>query len=160
VILPSRVYGTDTSWMDTLYARIPGLNDLFHAFADHPYWYGRDPATVSAAGPFGRIDVLRRRMNEKGASAKPIWITEYGQSTANCGTECVSEVVQAEHLQKFIDAAITRSEWKIETFFAFQLRDRSTSSTDREHGFGLLRYNGTQKPSYSIVRGLMQQYRG
>jgi hypothetical protein len=160
VVLPSRVYGTDTSWMDTLYARIPSLNDLFYAFADHPYWYGRDPATVSAAGPFGRIDVLRRRMNEKGASAKPIWITEYGQSTANCGTECVSETVQAEHLQKFIDAAITRTEWKIETFFAFQMRDRSTGSTDREHGFGLLRYNGAQKPSYAIVRGLMQQYRG
>ena len=26
MILPSRVYGTDTSWMDTLYQRIPNLN--------------------------------------------------------------------------------------------------------------------------------------
>jgi hypothetical protein len=160
VVLPSRVYGTDTAWMDTLYARIPNLNNYFYAFADHPYWYGRDPATISAAGPFGRVDVLRRRMNEKGASAKPIWITEYGQSTANCGIECVSEAAQTEHLQKFLNAALTRTEWKIETFFAFQLRDRSTGSSDREHGFGLLRYNGTPKPSYTLVRGLMQQYRG
>jgi hypothetical protein len=160
VILPSRVYGSDTSWMDTLYARIPNLNDLFYGFADHPYWYGRDPGTVSAAGPFGRVSTLRKRMNEKGASAKPIWITEYGQSTATCSVECVSEATQAEHLQKFINTALTRSEWKIETFFAFQLRDRSTSPSDREHGFGLLRYNGTAKPSYSLVRGLMQQYRG
>jgi hypothetical protein len=160
VILPSRVYGSDTSWMDTLYARIPSLNNLFYGFADHPYWYGRDPATVSAAGPFGRVATLRKRMNEKGASAKPIWITEYGQSTASCSVECVSEATQAEHLQKFISTAITRSEWKIETFFAFQLRDRSTSPSDREHGFGLLRYNGSAKPSYSVVRGLMQQYRG
>ena len=42
----------------------------------------------------------------------------------------------------------------------FQLRDRSLNSTDREHGFGLLRYDGSQKPSYSMVRTLMQQYRG
>jgi hypothetical protein len=160
VILVSRIYGTDTTWMDTLYSRIPNLNDYFYAFADHPYWYGRDPGTISAAGPFGRVDVLRKRMNEKGASAKPIWITEYGQSTASCGTECVSETVQAEHLQKFLNAAITRTHWKIELFSAFQLRDRSTGSSDREHGFGLLRYNGTQKPAYSVVRGLMQQYRG
>jgi Bacterial Ig domain len=160
VILVSRVYGTDTAWIDTLYARIPSLNNLFYGFADHPYWYGRDPGTISAAGPFGRVDVLRRRMNEKGASAKPIWITEYGQSTASCGIECVSETVQAEHLKKFLNTAATRTEWKIETFFPFQLRDRSTGSSDREHGFGLLRYNGTAKPSYSVVRGLMQQYRG
>jgi hypothetical protein len=160
VILVSRVYGTDTAWIDTLYSRIPNLNNLFYGFADHPYWYGRDPGTISAAGPFGRVDVLRRRMNEKGASAKPIWITEYGQSTAGCGIECVSETTQAEHLQKFLNAAVTRTDWKIETFFPFQLRDRSSGSSDREHGFGLLRYNGTAKPSYSVVRGLMQQYRG
>jgi hypothetical protein len=160
VILPTRVYGTDTSWMDTLYARIPNLNDYFYGFADHPYWYGHDPAEGTAAGPFGRVEVLRKRMNEKGASAKPIWITEYGQSTANCGSQCVSESVQKEHLQKFLGAAVSRTDWKIGMFLAFQLRDRSTSPTDREHGFGLLRYDGGQKPIYSTVRTLVQEYRG
>jgi Big-like domain-containing protein len=160
IILPSRVYGTDTSWMDTLYARIPNLNSYFYAFADHPYWYGHDPAQVSAAGPFGRIDMLRKRMNEKGASDKPIFITEYGESTANCGSECVSEAVQAEHLSALLNAAITRTSWKVEMVSVFQLLDRGTNSTDRELQFGLLRQNGAQKPSYPIVRGLIQQYRG
>jgi hypothetical protein len=160
VILPQRVYGTDTTWMDTLYARIPNLNSLFYAFAEHPYWYAHDPAQVSAAGPFGRIDVVRRRMNEKGAAEKPIYLTEYGESTADCGGECVSETVQAEHLQAMLNAAIARTEWKIEMVSVFQLLDRGTGSSDREHGFGLLREDGSQKPSYSLVRGLMQQYRG
>ncbi len=160
IILPSRVYGTDTSWMDTLYARIPNLNTLFYGFADHPYWYAHDPAQVSPAGPFGRIDVLRRRMNEKGASAKPILLTEYGESTASCGSECVSEAVQAEHLQKMLNAAVTRTEWKVEMVSFFQLLDRGTNSSDRELQFGLLRQNGTQKPSYSIIRSGMQQFRG
>ncbi|HEX3172586.1 MAG TPA: glycosyl hydrolase, partial [Solirubrobacterales bacterium] len=159
IVLPSRVYGTDTSWMDTLYQRISNLNELFYAFADHPYWYGHDPAQVSAAGPFGRISVLRRRMNEKGASTKPIFITEYGESTASCGSECVSEAVQAEHLNEMLTAAITRSEWKVEMVSIFQLLDRGTNSTDRELQFGLLRQNGTQKPSYAIVQSRMQQYR-
>jgi Bacterial Ig domain len=160
IILPSRVYGTDTSWMDTLYAKIPNLNNLFYAFADHPYWYGHDPAAGTAAGPFGRIAVLRKRMNELGASSKPIFITEYGESTASCGEQCVTEAVQAEHLQEMLNAAINRPEWKIEMVSVFQLLDRGTNSTDRELQFGLLRQNGTQKPSYSIVRSLMQQYRG
>jgi hypothetical protein len=160
IVLPSRVYGTDTAWMDTLYQRIPNLNSLFYAFADHPYWYGHDPATVSAAGPFGRIDVLRRRMNEKGAAGKPIYITEYGESTASCGAECVSETVQAEHLKSVLDAAVNRPAWKVEMVSVFQLLDRGTASGNRELQFGLLRQNGTPKPSYAIVREAMQQYRG
>jgi hypothetical protein len=99
-------------------------------------------------------------MNEKGAADKPIWLTEYGQSTANCGSQCVSEAVQKEHLQKILNAAIARTDWKIGMISVFQLRDRSTNSSDREHGFGLLRYDGGQKPAYSMARSLMQQYRG
>ena len=143
VILDSRVYGNDTSWMDTLYQRIPDLNSLFYAFADHPYWYGHDPAEVSPAGPFGRIEALRERMNEQGAAGKPIFITEYGESTANCGEECVDEETQAEHLAEMIAAVVSHPEWKIEMVSIFQLLDRGTNSGDRELQFGLLRENGT-----------------
>jgi len=160
VILPSRVYGRDTSWIDTLYEVIPNLNDLFYGFADHPYWYGHDPATVSAAGPFGRIDTLRQRMNEHGAEAKPIWITEYGESTADCGEECASESAQADHLKAMIEAIVSRPEWGVKMLSVFQLRDRGTASADRELQFGLLRQDGSQKPSYAIVQSAMQQYRG
>jgi len=160
VVLAQRIYGSDTSWMDTLYARIPNLNSLFYAFAEHPYWYAHDPAQVHAAGPFGRIDKVRQRMNEKGAADKPIFLTEYGESTALCATECVSEAVQAEHLQKMLNAVIARDYWDVEMISVFQLLDRGTNSTDREHGFGILRQNGAQKPVYSFVRGLMQTYRG
>ena len=99
-------------------------------------------------------------MNEKGAAAKPIYLTEYGESTASCGGECVSEAVQAEHLSSMLNAAIARTEWKIEMVSVFQLIDRGANSGDRELGFGLLRQDGSQKPSYSLVRGLIRQYRG
>jgi Bacterial Ig domain len=160
IVLPSRVYGTDTSWMDTLYQKIPNLNSYFYAFADHPYWYGHDPAQVSPAGPFQRLTQLRKRMNELGASAKPIFITEYGESTANCGSECVTESVQAEHLKEMLEAAVNRPELKIQMLCVFQLQDRGTNSTNRELQFGVLRQNGTQKPSYPIVQGYLQKYRG
>jgi hypothetical protein len=160
IVLPSRVYGTDTSWMDTLYSAIPNLNELFYAFADHPYWYGHDPAQISPAGPFGRISVLRRRMNERGAGEKPIFISEYGESTASCGSECVSESVQAQHLQEMVEAVVNHPEWGVEMLDVFQLIDRGTGSTDRELQFGLLRQNGTPKPSYPIVHEAIERYRG
>ena len=160
VILVSRVYGTDTSWMDTLYQRIPDLNSLFYAFADHPYWYGHDPAESSAAGPFDRIETLRTRMNEQGAGSKPIFITEYGESTADCGEECVSEETQAQHLGEMISAVASNPQWGVEMLSVYQLQDRGTESGERERQFGLLREDGTEKPAYSVVRAAMQQYRG
>jgi len=161
LIVPSYIFGNDTHWIDTLYQRIPNLNSMFYAFADHPYWYGHDPADMSNGNsPFGRIETLRRKMSEHGAASKPVFFTEYGESTANCGSECVSESVQAAHIQKMIEASVNRTEWKVEALFLYQLHDWSTNSSSREQQFGLLRQNGTAKPSYSIARAAMQQYRG
>ncbi len=160
VVLPSRVYGNDTDWIDGLYALIPNLNSYFYAFADHPYWYGHDPAEVDAAGPFGRIEKLRERMNAHGANTKPIFLTEYGESTASCGEECISEAVQAQHLKQMLDAIVSRPDWGVKMLSVFQLLDRGTDSSDRELQFGLLRQNGTEKPSYPLVHDAIQTYRG
>ena len=160
VVLPSRVYGSNTSWMDTLYALIPNLNDYFDAFAEHPYWYGHEPASSGPAGPFGRIETTRLRMNEHGANTKAIWITEYGESTAECGEECVGEDTQALHLKQMLDAIVTRPDWGVTMISVFQLRDRGTESSDRERQFGLLRQDGSEKPAYPIVESAMAAYRG
>ena len=161
LILPSYIYGADTHWIDTLYQRIPNLNELFYAFADHPYWYGHDPAeTGDGNSPFERIETLRAKMAEHGAADKPLFITEYGESTADCGEECVSEPVQAAHIEEMIEAAANRTAWKVEALFIYQLHDWSTDSASREEQFGLLREDGTEKPSYRIVQAALQNYRG
>jgi hypothetical protein len=160
VAVVSRVYGNDTSWIDTLYQQIPNLNTLVDAFADHPYWYGHNPSDGTAASPFGRVGTLRQRMNELGANTKAIWITEYGESTAGCGEECVSEATQAAHLSEMIGAVAGNPEWGVKMLLLYQVRDRGTSSGERELQFGLLREDGTPKPAYTVVQGAMQQFRG
>jgi hypothetical protein len=159
VMLPAYVYGDDTSWIDTLYERIPDLNTLFDGFAFHPYWYGHDPATPGDGGPFERIDTVRAAMDGLGAAAKPIYLTEYGESTAGCGGECVSEATQAEHLREMIETVVANTDWNVDMLSIFQLRDRGTNSGDRELQFGLLREDGLPKPSYGIVRAAMQVHR-
>jgi hypothetical protein len=161
LIVPSYIYGTDTHWIDTLYQRIPNLNELFYAFADHPYWYGHDPAEMGDGNsPFERIDTLRAKMAEHGAGDKPLFITEYGESTAGCGEECVTESVQAEHVQQMIDAAASHREWGVELLCLYQLHDWGTDSGSREEQFGLLQEDGTPKAAYSVAESAMQQYRG
>jgi hypothetical protein len=160
LILPSVIHGTDTSWMDTLYKSIPDLNEYFYAFADHPYWYGQSPSTPGNASPLERIAMLRKRMNEKGAQNKPIFITEYGQSTADCGSECVSEAQQAADITTLLTAVLTHPEWGVEMVSFFQLHDWATGSSNREEQFGILRQDGTPKPAYPIVKAAMATYSG
>jgi hypothetical protein len=160
LILPSVIFGSDTSWMDTLYQSIPNLNEYFYAFADHPYWYGQSPSTPGNGSPLERLATLRKRMNEKGASNKPIFITEYGESTADCGEECVSEAEQAAHISTLLNGVLTHPEWGVEMISFFQLHDWATESDEREEQFGILRQDGTPKPAYSIVQSAMTKYSG
>jgi hypothetical protein len=160
VVIAGYVYGDDASWVDNLYERVPDLNSLFDAFALHPYWYGQPPDEPGPAGPFARIEALRGLMDSYGAESKPIYITEYGQSTAACGEECVSEEHQAADLAAMIDAVTSHPEWKVEMLSIFQLLDRGTETSERELQFGLLREDGSPKPSYEVVRAAMQRHRG
>jgi hypothetical protein len=160
VVVAGHVYGDDAYWIDGLYESIPGLNSLFDAFALHPYWYGHAPDEAGPGGPFARIAALRELMDSHGASSKPIYITEYGQSTADCGEECVSEDHQAADLGAMIDAVASNPDWNVEMLFIFQLIDRGTESSDRELQFGLLREDGSPKPSYDVVHEAMRRHRG
>jgi hypothetical protein len=160
VILPGYAKGDDPYWIDTLYERIPDLNDLFYAFASHPYWYGHDPAEPGEEGSFEQIEALREQMANHGAGEKPLYITEYGESTAGCDDECVDEETQAEHLAAMLDAVASFPEWKVELLAIYQLRDHGTENGDREEQFGLLREDGSPKPAYSVVRDAIQRYDG
>jgi len=160
LILPSYIYDKDTHWIDTLYQRIPDLNSLFYGFADHPYWYGHAPSDSGGNSPFERIETLRQKMSEHGAGSKPLFLTEYGESTANCGSECVSESIQADHIRQMLEAVVSHANWGVELVCLYQLRDWSTDSSSREQEFGLLGEHGAPKPAYAVARAAMQQYRG
>ncbi len=161
MILPSYIYGQNTSWIDTLYARIPNLNSLFYAFADHPYWYGHDPAEDGGNGPFERIETLRARMIYHGAGSKPIDITEYGESTASLRRRVRQRVGPGPAPAG--DAECGRQPQGLGNRDVPRLpasRPRHRKHAIASEQFGLLREDGTPKPAYSILRSAMQQYRG
>jgi hypothetical protein len=160
LVLPvGGIYLGEPGWLDTLYERIPALNELVYGFALHPYRVGEHPAASIHGASLQQIAQLRRALNQHGAADKPILITEYGQSTAACGGDCVSEDEQAEHLAALVDGVSARPDWMVELIAIFQLRDQRTDSSDKEEQFGLLRADGSAKPSYEIMRERMRRYR-
>ena len=119
-----------------------------------------DPTAAGNGSTLSRLATLRKRMNEKGASNKPIFITEYGQSTADCGEECVSEAQQATDITTLLAGVLSHPEWGVEMISFFQLHDWATESGEREAQFGILRQDGTPKPAYPIVQAAMARYSG
>ncbi|MFN8511398.1 MAG: cellulase family glycosylhydrolase [Chloroflexia bacterium] len=70
------------SWLRELYAQSPANDRPWEAIAYHPYPI---PGGINDNDPdhpidTDRIEELRRRMDENGDQAKPIWITEFGFS--------------------------------------------------------------------------------
>jgi polysaccharide biosynthesis protein PslG len=140
--------GTDpVRFLTEAYAN--GAAGQFDALAWHPYTGADWPATSPYMNSVPTT--LAKIMADRGDRAKKIWATEFGQATG--GAYPMSEQDQA----KLVTAALTT--WYAQPFagplFWYSARDLGTSTTDREHHFGVLRNDGTQKPSYPVLRSLL-----
>jgi hypothetical protein len=128
------------------YAR--GAKGTFDALAWHPYT-GSDTAMVSA-NMNSLPTSLAATMAANGDGAKKIWATEFGQATG--GSYPVSEQDQA----KLVTDGLTT--WYSKPYagplFWYSARDSGISVTDREQHFGVLRNDGTRKPSYPVLASL------
>lgn len=127
-----------------------GANKYFDAFAMHPYTHPAlpdDPATAEWSSA-QRMQQMRDVMVAGGDESKQIWATEFGAPTGT-GPGSVSDAVQAESIGTFLATAADTS-W-IGPVYIFNIRDSGTDLADPEQNFGLLRYDFTPKPAYTVV---------
>jgi hypothetical protein len=87
-------------------------------------------------------------MELHGDGDKPIWFTEFGWTTASTGDRPgVDETTQAQYLLQAFQL-IRRDYPYVTNAFWFTMRDRDDSSP-YENEFGMLRVDGSAKPSYA-----------
>jgi hypothetical protein len=126
-----------------------GAAGLFDALAWHPYT-GSDTPMVSA-NMNSRPATLAAIMASHGDGAKKIWATEFGQATG--GAYPISEQDQGKLVTDGLNT------WYSKPFagpmFWYSARDSGTSSTDREQHFGVLRNDGSKKPSYAVLASML-----
>ena len=166
--------GNDYSWLEQLYAA--GAQGSFDVVAVHtdtacldrgPDEYYREDGKL-ARFTFLGYRTVHDTMVAHGDGDKPIWMSELGWSSTGGGpTSCtrgtwagqkpsgVSEANQATYLTKAYsclanDPYVTEALW-------FTLRDTTTESPDELNHYGLLRTDGSPKPSLSAFRGVVQQ---
>ncbi|WP_159441819.1 cellulase family glycosylhydrolase [Williamsia sterculiae] len=120
-----------------------GAANYFDAISFHPYQYDFLFAAgmTVADSPVQQARDLYTTMSAKGDGAKKIWLTEYGvPSTA------VDDARQNEMITNLM------VKWQEVPYagpiYIFELRDKSTGSSDAENTFGLMNSDGTAKASY------------
>lgn len=123
-----------------------GAKGLVDAIGWHPYTGSYTPATSS------HMNADSTRLNSimvaNGDGANKIWATEYGEPSG--GPYSVTETRQAADLSEALDV------WYAKPFagpmFYYNGRDTGTAPDDREQHFGLLRFDGSEKPSYAMMK--------
>jgi hypothetical protein len=166
--------GNDYQWLDQLYtAGAQGSFDVAAVHTDTACLDRGPDEFYREDGRLARFTFLGYRtvhevMAAHGDGDKPIWMSELGWSSTNAGpTSCtrgtwagkkpsgVSDANQAAFLTKAYaclanDPYVTEALW-------FTLRDTTGESVDELNHYGLLRADGSPKPSLAAFRGIVQQ---
>lgn len=137
-----------------------GAHGYFDAIASHPYSFPDMPWQQASWNPFVHLPEVHSLMVANGDGQKYIWLTEYGAPTnytdptsyekeclaADAGQTIVTEANQnSECSGAFL--AIKRDLPYVAALFWFNWQDSKYDGT-----FGLLRADGTEKPSYSTYQ--------
>ena len=139
-------------FLKAIYAN--GGKGYFDAVGHHPYCWPAIPGDQETWSAWYQMnqgaESLRSVMVANGDGDKKIWGTEFGAPTNGPSGSFVSEAEQAK--------AITAGYAKWQTYdwagplFAYQARDRGTTTDTRENFFGLLRRDFSEKPALRHTR--------
>jgi endo-1,4-beta-mannosidase len=152
-VVSGGISGNNAEWINRMYAA--GARGYFDALAVHPY---QDPPTAAPdAACDGRIyrftclTLIRDQMVRNGDAAKPIWLTEFGWTTAQTGDRIgVDEQTQAVYLRQSLQLIHDYAPYITHAFW-FTMRDRD-DWTPYENEFGLLHVDGSEKPAFDALQ--------
>ncbi len=145
-LAPSGVAATEPALFLAAVYRAGG-GGMFSALSLHPYTF--EPLThPNMTETPGELDSITRRY--VGVSRR-IWATEFGAPTG--GDVSVTETRQAELITEAF--SVWSSYPWAGPMLIYSDRDLDSGSTERENRFGMLRSDGSNKPSYQAFRTAM-----
>jgi polysaccharide biosynthesis protein PslG len=154
-VLEVRTDGAIVSWLQSVIAADPTLNQVINAWSVHPYPSSRDYGPrVSRSDP--RWDYGRIAVTHQVDPSLPIWITEVGWSTATNCLDCVSEATQASNVHDAVLRAVQEFGAYVPHIFIYSLDLSNGVAGDREGNYGLRRSDNTFKPAWNSLVGLIQ----
>lgn len=143
-----------------------GAKGSFDAVGDHPYTFPLSPTSSvdHAWNQMAAVNAsLRQTMITNGDSDKKIWITEFGAPTGGPGPISTIDKPNLDQHPYVVDEALQKKimldaltlyksyDWA-GPFFWYSYQDAGDTQDTNENFFGLLRYNGSPKPTYDAYK--------
>lgn len=144
-----------------------GGKQYMDAVGYHPYSYPAPPSYVANWSGWSTMSSLqtsvRSIMTANNDSAKQVWITEFGAPTNGPGAQATSSNYNFKAHPNHVDEALQATmlaeattyykmtPW-LGNFFWYSYQDLGTSTSTNENFFGLLRYDGSPKPAYTVFQ--------
>lgn len=143
------------TWLRLLY--LNGAGDSFDAVAHHPYMFPTNPLEAHSWNAFTQTQTLHAILVEHGDGDRRIWGTEMGAAT---GTDTVdplplTEAQQAQWVHDYFLGWNTTFRSFTGPLIWYSLRDQSSNPKDKWKNLGLIRWDGSFKPSYLAYRKVM-----
>lgn len=136
--------GADTTYMDSILAA--GAAEYMDAFSIHPYNKMYIPETRLTYD----IKKVRTRLDARGYTDMPIWVTEHGYFTSGENGYNKTEDEQAKYL---VRSAVLYDDYckdisTVGKYMWYNLNNLRDDPDDVEYNFGLLEYDYTPKNAY------------
>jgi hypothetical protein len=148
--------GSVTLWpFDELHAFLAlGVPSGYDTIGHECYLFGSPPEHIADLELFYNSVV-----HETLPAIAPLWCTEVGYSSADYGK---GDNIAALARHAVLVSRLLLSRWAegYPSISLYELQDGSSNPLDHEGNFGLLAYNGTEKPAMQAVRTLMNIAKG
>jgi hypothetical protein len=151
----------DRAFLEAMYQ--VGAGDYFDALGAHPYGFAYPPDDPRGAHDglnLSRLLDLREIMEAHGDGDKPMWVTEFGWTTAGVGEGSWLTVTPQQQADYLTGAWCRAREWPwLQVFTVWNLSQgprpepvEGLPLTDEKAGYSLLDESGEPKPAYNALR--------
>lgn len=141
-----------------------GAGNSFDAVAVHPYTYPFIPSYTGEPTGWKSLKDTRQVIVDHGQPNKKIWITEFGAPTGGPMRQAISGTTRtalgSDHVTEALNKRILEeathfvqnNTW-IDVFFWYSYQDKNSKDySTTENFYGLVRSDGSRKPSYEAFR--------
>jgi hypothetical protein len=133
------------------FAPLSGTSAYFDFANLHNYFAGRNPGTGGwGANGYGSI-AFNMNLASSAWPGKPIMTTETGYYT-DAGNDSIPEDIEGEYVPRLVLEQMLHG---IKRTYFYELIDENTTAKSNEGYFGLAHVDGSPKPAYTALKGLI-----
>jgi polysaccharide biosynthesis protein PslG len=150
-----------------------GAKGFFDAVGMHPYSYPDLPSSNYTWNAWQQMAAtnpsLRSIMVANGDGSKQIWMTEYGAPTGGPQAQATdsdyASIYNSDHVDENLQSEMVTQAITLQSsyswagpLFLYTYKDQGTSENTNENFFGVISFDGTNKPAYTALQNLLSPF--